>query len=79
MLYEYVTLCCNCNVYKYCVGDFTFTSRRLVGCPFSLMLYVNGCQSSRLSACCECRYTVGSRLGGLFALVGVVAARPCYR
>jgi len=64
------------------VGNFTVMSRRHVGCPFSVTLYVNGSRSGRLSACCECRHKAGSRLGGRhghFALVSVTAAKPCYR
>jgi len=77
-----MNLLCDCNFGKHCAGNFTFTSRRHVGCPFSVVLYVNGYQSSRLSACCEYRHSVGSRLGGQhghFALVSVIAAKPCYR
>jgi len=67
---------------EYYADNFTFASRRHVGCAFSVTLYVNGCQSTRLSACCECRYSPGSRLGGKhghFALVSVSSATPCYR
>ena len=71
-----------CNATLFYAGNFTFMSRRHVGCPFSVVLYVNGCQSGRLSACCERRHTPGSRLGGQnghFALVSAIAAKPCYR
>ena len=60
--------------------EFEFTSRRVEGFPFSLTIYVNRQYHVRLSTCCECKRTVGSRLGlGCFQLVHVDGASPCIR
>ncbi|XP_023342787.1 glutamate-rich protein 3 [Eurytemora carolleeae] len=63
------------------VGDeFWFTSRRVEGFPFSLTMFVNKQCHVRLSACCESKRIVGTRLGqGMFTLVGVEGADPCLR
>ena len=63
------------------VGDeFWFTSRRVEGFSFSLTIFVNKQCHVRLSACCESKRKVGSRLGqGLFQLVRVEEAEPCVR
>ncbi|ELT88540.1 hypothetical protein CAPTEDRAFT_170265, partial [Capitella teleta] len=63
-------------------SDFCFTSRRHRGYPFSLTFYVNGVLDCRLSACCEFKHQVGSRLGGSkghFGVLGVEGGVPCYR
>ena len=53
-------------------GTFWFTSRRVEGHPFSLTIYIDKQSHVRLSACCEHKRTVGSRLGqGSFTLVGL--------
>ena len=61
------------------VGDeFWFTSRRVEGFSFSLTIFVNKQCHVRLSACCETKRKVGTRLGqGLFQLVRVEQAEPC--
>ena len=61
------------------VGDeFWFTSRRVEGFSFSLTIFVNKQCHVRLSACCESKRKVGTRLGqGLFQLVRVEQAEPC--
>ena len=61
------------------VGDeFWFTSRRVEGFSFSLTIFVNKQCHVRLSACCETKRKVGTRLGqGLFQLVRVDEAEPC--
>ena len=63
------------------VGDeFSFTSRRVEGFSFSLTIFVNKQCHVRLSACCESKRKVGTRLGqGLFQLVRVEQAEPCVR
>ena len=64
------------------VGDFTFTSRRHRGYPFSLTFYINGVQDCRLSTCCEYKHARGARIGGKagkFAVLGIQGAAPCYR
>ena len=63
------------------VGDeFWFTSRRVEGFSFSLTIFVNKQCHVRLSACCETKRKVGTRLGqGLFQLVRVEEAEPCVR
>jgi len=64
------------------LASFSFTSLRRPGFPFSLTLYVNGRQDSRLSACCECKHAVGTRLGGKngrFGLAKVENGFPCER
>merc|ERR1712012_655978 len=62
--------------------DFTFTSRRHRGYPFSLTFYINGVLDCRLSTCCEYKPQRGARIGGKsghFALIGVEGAFPCYK
>ena len=63
------------------VGDeFWFTSRRVEGSSFSLTIFVNKQCHVRLSACCETKRKVGTRLGqGVFQLVRVEQAEPCVR
>ena len=64
------------------LGDFTFTSRRHRGYPFSLTFYINGVQDCRLSTCCEYKHARGARIGGKagkFAVLGIQGAAPCYR
>ena len=62
------------------LDEFWFTSRRVEGHPFSLTIFVNKQCHVRLSACCEKKRTVGSRLGqGIFTLISVEGARPCIR
>ena len=63
------------------VGDeFWFWSRRVEGSSFSLTIFVNKQCHVRLSACCESKRRVGSRLGqGVFQLVRVEQAEPCVR
>ena len=63
------------------VGDkFWFTSRRVDGCSFSLTIFVNRQCHVRLSACCESKRKVGTRLGqGVFQLMRVEQADPCVR
>ena len=63
------------------VGDeFWFTSRRVEGSSFSLTIFVNKQCHVRLSACCESKRKIGTRLGqGVFQLVRVEQAEPCVR
>lgn len=63
-------------------SDFTFTSRRHSGYPFSLTFYIDGIQDIRLSACCEYKHRKGYRLGGKtghFGFVRISGSVPCYR
>jgi len=64
------------------LATFTFTSLRRPGFPFSLTMYVNGRQDSRLSTCCESKHAAGTRFGGKhgrFGLVSVENGVPCER
>ncbi|KAF7231802.1 hypothetical protein EG68_09130 [Paragonimus skrjabini miyazakii] len=64
-------------------GDaFEFTSRRTYGFPFSLSLYIDGTQDSRISACCEYRHKRGVRIGGKhghFVYSHVEGSIPCFK
>ena len=67
---------------NFVTGDFTFTSRRHRGYPFSLTFYINGVQDCRLSTCCEYKHARGARIGGKagkFAVLGIQGAAPCYK
>ena len=60
--------------------EFWFSSRRMEGASFSLAIFVNKQCHVRLSACCESKRKVGTRLGqGVFQLVRVENADPCVR
>lgn len=61
---------------------FRFTSKRHVGMPFGLTIYLDGLIDSRISACCEYKHQCGNFLGSKsshFGLVKVEGGKPCYR
>ncbi|XP_018647141.1 hypothetical protein Smp_127640 [Schistosoma mansoni] len=64
-------------------GDtFQIISKRVYGFPFSLTIYVDGTQDTRVSACCEYRHRQGARIGGKhghFVYLSVEGSFPCFR
>ncbi|KAL7054998.1 hypothetical protein AAHC03_024237 [Spirometra sp. Aus1] len=63
-------------------GSFSFASRRVPGFPFSLTIYVDGVQDSRISTCCEHRHRNGANIGGKsghFIFVDALGSSPCYK
>ena len=61
---------------------FTFVSKRHIGMPYGLTIYLDGMMDSRVSACCEYRHQCGKLLGtktAHFKLVKVEGGKPCYR
>ncbi|VDP34267.1 unnamed protein product, partial [Schistosoma curassoni] len=64
-------------------GDtFQIISKRVYGFPFSLTIYVDGTQDTRISACCEYRHRQGARIGGKhghFIYLSVEGSFPCFR
>ncbi|XP_076306723.1 uncharacterized protein LOC143223117 isoform X2 [Tachypleus tridentatus] len=62
--------------------EFTFTSRRHIGYPYSVVIFVDGLRVLHLSTCCEYRHRIGTKLGGKhgqFSLVNVCGSHPCFR
>ncbi|XP_022253853.1 glutamate-rich protein 3-like isoform X2 [Limulus polyphemus] len=62
--------------------EFTFTSRRHMGYPYSVVIFVDGLRVLHLSTCCEYRHKIGTKLGGKqgqFSLVNVYGSHPCFR
>uniref|UniRef100_A0A0X3NPH1 Glutamate-rich protein 3 n=1 Tax=Schistocephalus solidus TaxID=70667 RepID=A0A0X3NPH1_SCHSO len=63
-------------------GSFSFASRRVPGFSFSLTIYVDGVQDSRISTCCEHRHRNGANIGGKsghFIFVDAIGSSPCYK
>ncbi|KAH8856872.1 Glutamate-rich protein 3 [Schistosoma japonicum] len=64
-------------------GDiFQIISKRAYGFPFSLTIYVDGTQDTRISACCEYRHRQGVRVDGKhghFVYLSVEGSFPCCR
>ncbi|ESN95909.1 hypothetical protein HELRODRAFT_178825 [Helobdella robusta] len=61
---------------KLCPGsDFTFVSTRHSDYPFSLTIYVDYKQNTRVSVCCEAKHRKGVRLGGNSGMFGIVSVR----
>ncbi|KAH8856875.1 Glutamate-rich protein 3 [Schistosoma japonicum] len=62
-------------------GDiFQIISKRAYGFPFSLTIYVDGTQDTRISACCEYRHRQGVRVDGKhghFVYLSVEGSFPC--
>ncbi|VDP86785.1 unnamed protein product [Schistosoma mattheei] len=61
---------------------FQIISKRVYGFPFSLTIYVDGTQDTRISACCEYRHRQGARIGGKhghFIYLSVEGSFPCFR
>ena len=64
------------------VANFTFTSKRHIGFPFGLTLYIDGQQDATVSTCCEYKHRKGVKLGSKsshFLFVDVKGAKPCYK
>lgn len=60
----------------------TFVSKRHIGMPYGLTIYLDGMMDSRVSACCEYRHQCGKLLGSKtahFKLIKVEGGKPCYR
>ena len=60
--------------------DFDFYSKRHVGMPFGLSIYMDGLVDLRVSTCCEYRHKCGNLLGSRcshFKLVSMSGGRPC--
>merc|ERR1719376_1406384 len=58
--------------------EFTVTSQRHSGFPFSITLYVNNMKADRVSACCGYKHKPKGTLGR-FKFVRVTGAHPCYK
>ena len=82
------------NICTYCIpinnklfllfssDQFILTSKRHIGMPFGLSLYIDGIIDTRLSACCEYKYQAGKLLGGKsahFKLMKVEGGKPCFQ
>nr|XP_015222343.1 PREDICTED: uncharacterized protein LOC102685891 isoform X2 [Lepisosteus oculatus] len=60
---------------------FQFVSKRHYGYPFSATFFVNGIMATRISSCCEYRYSIGFQQGkqGCFRVINLQGGQPCYR
>nr|XP_046242340.1 uncharacterized protein LOC124057815 [Scatophagus argus] len=70
------------NIFSFHPSEqFQFISQRHRGYPFSATLYVNGIMVTRISSCCEYRYTPGFQQGkkSCFRLTWLAGGIPCYR
>lgn len=62
--------------------EFGFYSKRHIGMPFGLSIYMDGLIDLRVSTCCEYRHKRGVQLGSKcshFRLVNITGGKPCYR
>ncbi|KAK1148890.1 hypothetical protein AOXY_G34916 [Acipenser oxyrinchus oxyrinchus] len=61
--------------------QFRFVSKRHFGFPFSATLFINGLMATRMSSCCEYRYSIGFQQGkhSCFRVTELSGGTPCYR
>ena len=63
--------------------EFGFYSKRHIGMPFGLSIYMDGVLDIRVSSCCEYRHKAGALLGSKacshFRLISMCGGRPCYK
>ncbi|KAK1128688.1 hypothetical protein AOXY_G38551 [Acipenser oxyrinchus oxyrinchus] len=61
--------------------QFRFVSKRHFGFPLSATLFINGLMATRMSSCCEYRYSIGFQQGkhSCFRVTELSGGTPCYR
>ncbi|KAG1658686.1 Ubiquitin-related modifier 1 [Nymphon striatum] len=66
----------------YAGEEFTFSSRRSKGRPFSIVIFVDDVIDLKVNTCCEYRHRIGNRLGGSkghFQLRNIRYGKECYQ